>query len=81
MKSIIALLALTCAASRAAAAICNAGRGDSCPQPNQRACENNGGHSMVCVEKSRGKYNWIYADNCPSSGQHCDCADGFCKPN
>jgi hypothetical protein len=36
---------------------------------------------MLCVATSNGKFNWIYADNCPDSHSHCDCADGLCKPN
>ncbi|KAH5351833.1 hypothetical protein HBI33_214960 [Parastagonospora nodorum] len=91
MKSFVAIIALATAASaaslsnplfqRAPAAVCNGHSGESCAQPNQRACEDNGGHSLICVEKSRGKFAWINADNCPDSNQHCDCADGFCKPN
>ncbi|KAK3217079.1 hypothetical protein GRF29_1g1899879 [Pseudopithomyces chartarum] len=84
MKSFLAMLALTCAASAATLAplaVCNARKGESCPGSNQRGCENNGGHSMLCVATSPGKYNWIYADNCPDSKAHCDCATGFCVPN
>ncbi|KAF2438711.1 hypothetical protein P171DRAFT_423044 [Karstenula rhodostoma CBS 690.94] len=91
MKSAIAILTLACAASAAsipdallprdALAICNAKKGESCPGAGVFACENNGGHSMFCSESSRGKFNWIYADNCPDSKKHCDCATGKCVPN
>ncbi|OAL49112.1 hypothetical protein IQ07DRAFT_512308 [Pyrenochaeta sp. DS3sAY3a] len=87
MKSFIAILTLAAVASAGALAplntlaVCNARRGESCPGSGQRGCENNGGHSMLCVTTSPGKFNWIYADNCPDSNSHCDCADGLCKPN
>ncbi|KAK7189589.1 hypothetical protein DPSP01_001583 [Paraphaeosphaeria sporulosa] len=91
MKSFAAIFALALAASaasipdtlapRADLAICNAKKGESCPGSGAFACENNGGHSMYCAEKSRGKFNWIYADNCPDSKKHCDCRTGKCVPN
>jgi hypothetical protein len=49
MKSIIAVLTLACVASAATLAplaVCNGKAGQSCPQAGQRACENNGGHSV-----------------------------------
>jgi hypothetical protein len=52
MKSAIAFLTLACAVSAASLtprdtlAVCNAKKGESCPQSGQRACENNGGHSV-----------------------------------
>jgi hypothetical protein len=62
MKSIIALLVTVCVASAASLgprdssaeslaprnflAVCNAKRGESCAGSGQRACENNGGHSV-----------------------------------
>ncbi|KAH8722772.1 hypothetical protein GQ44DRAFT_686199 [Phaeosphaeriaceae sp. PMI808] len=84
MKSIIAILTFACAASATslgALAICNAHRGESCPGSGVRACEDNGGHSMLCVATSPGKFNWINADNCPDSNAHCNCANGLCAPN
>ncbi|KAL5116881.1 hypothetical protein ACEQ8H_005233 [Pleosporales sp. CAS-2024a] len=90
MKFIIAYLALACAASAASLpqvlerdslAICNAQKGTACSYSGEHACENNGGHSMVCVAVSPGKFQFIYADNCPDSNAHCDCATGLCAPN
>lgn len=55
MKSFLSILTLTSAAfaasvptvfQRDALAICNAHRGESCPQSGQFGCENNGGHSV-----------------------------------
>lgn len=64
MKNVIAIFALACVASAGTItplAVCNARKGDSCPQSGQRACENNGGHSV------RQPPTWNAPQSCPSS--------------